>query len=270
MQPPPGTVHSLVRGLAVLSVVLDSPTGVSLTDIALRVGLHKATVLRFVRTLVAAEYVSAEPGGPLYSPGLRVVRHVCLLGGQSELSQRALPILSELAQASGETAALFAPVWPDIVCTACIPSPQPIRRHREVGEVQPMTRAAIGRAFLSSAPDTYADATLQARPFEARTSHTITDPNAFRAAMASARREHFAVSSEETNAGMSGLAAPIVVPGHSLPIGVISISGPAVRWTMEVMRSFAPEVVAAAERLAAITHLAEAITPVSTHTGEPR
>lgn len=266
----PQPIQSLTRGLAVLSAVLDAPAGLSLTEIALRVGLHKATVLRFVRTLVEAGYVSAEPGGPLYVPGYMVLRYLAVSGAESELSHRALPILAELSRASAETAALFVPVWPDLICVAYIPSPQLIRRYRELGEIQPMTRAAIGRAFLSFVPETYLAATLEARPLEARTPHTITDADAFRAAVAAARRQYFAISSEETNAEMSGVATPILVPDRLVPLGVISVSGPLSRWTVERIQSFAPQTVSAAHKLAAIMHEAQLVARIANHSGELR
>lgn len=231
-----------------LTHVLAARDGATLTELATAVGLHRATVLRLVRTLAERGYVSADPRGPRYFAGPSLLRH-SVKTHMSALSRLAESAIAELAQSSQETVALLVPAWPDLVCTAVAASPQLIRRHREVGDVQPMTRAAVGRAFLSKAPPGYVQDTLRARPLVARTPHTVVDADDFIRALATADELGYAVTFQETNLDMAGLAAPICTPAGALPLGVISVSGPLFRWNRDQINAFGPELVDVCSRL---------------------
>lgn len=239
---------TLSRGLDVLSHVLTADDGVTLSELATAMGLHRATVLRLVRTLAERGYVSADPRGPRYFVGPAVLRH-SVKTHMGALARLAESVIGELAQSSRETVAVFVPAWPDLVCSAVAASPELIRRHREVGDVQPMTRAAVGRAYLSMASPRYVQDTLAARPLVARTPHTVVDADGFLQALEAARQLGYAVTFQETNLDMAGLAAPICTPGGALPLGVISVSGPLFRWSRDQIEAFGPELVEAARRL---------------------
>ncbi len=231
-----------------LSAVLSAPASVSLTELSLATGVHKATVLRFVRTLVAGGYLSVDVRGPRYAPGPVFIGHA-LRGRANALTQAAAPTMAEIARQCRETIALFLPAWPDAVCCAVIPSPEQIRRHREVGDLQPMTRSSVGRAFLSRVPLDYLEATLKARPLQAYTPHTITDRKRFQAALLRARRKGYATSFEELNSEMGGLAVPVAGGSAPLPIAVVSVSGPRYRWGPKEVAAFAPALMEACSRL---------------------
>ena len=246
-QPNTATLQSLSRGLRALSVVLESANGLSLSELADAMGIHKATVLRIVRTLVDEGYVTADPRGPRYFPGPAVLSYSAR-NHMSALAQVARPIISELSAASRETVALFVPAWPDLVCCAATPSPELIRRHREVGESQPMTRASAGRAFLAYAPPDYVTATLQARPLQERTKHSVTDQEQFREALREAFRKGYSASFQEVNLEMAGLAAPVVTSATALPLAVITVSGPLFRWGPGQIEAFVSTLIGAARR----------------------
>jgi len=251
-QPKLGTLLSLSRGLQALSIVLESAQGVSLTDVAEAMGIHKATVLRLLRTLVDEGYVTADPSdprSPRYLPGPAVLSYSARTQ-TGALAQVASPVLAELSEASRETVALFVPAWPDLICCAAIPSPELIRRHREVGERHAMTTASVSRAFLCHAPDDYVAATLEARPLEKRTEHSVTDRDQFLQRLREDRRKGYSASYEETNLNMAGVAVPVVASDTALPLGVISVSGPLFRWGPDQIHAFAPTLIDAALRLA--------------------
>lgn len=245
-------LQSLSRGLTALSVILASPNGVSLTELAAAMGLHRATVLRLVRTLVQQGYVSADLRGPRYFAGPEILRH-SIRAHTSGLAQAAGPVMSELSKASWETVALLVPAWPDLVCCAVRPSPHEIRRHREIGEAQPMTQASIGRAFLSRTPSDYIAATLAARPLRPNTPNSIVDVDDYLKVLEHAAKQGFAVSVQEASSEMSGVSAPVVAPGTDFPLGVINISGPSYRWDHEQCMTFGPLLARAVDEFASRT-----------------
>ena len=60
------TVHAVVRALAVLQALAEARDGVRLVELSQRVGLHKSTVYRLLRTLVDLGYVAQDSQRGLY------------------------------------------------------------------------------------------------------------------------------------------------------------------------------------------------------------
>jgi DNA-binding IclR family transcriptional regulator len=217
----------------------------SLAEIAKKTGHHRATVYRILQTLAGAGYLSVSPTEPTYSIGPRLLGYLRGPALDAALHHRTLPLLKELAEASGETVALFLPSWPDLICAACVLSDHPIRRHHDVGDVAAMTQAAPGRAYLAFAPSGHVESALSLRPLTPATAHSVATEAEFRKRLNEARADGYAFSEAETNEGMSGLSAPVFSGASELPVAVVSISGPTFRWGVKRIREFAPTLLAA-------------------------
>lgn len=63
---PADQVQTLVRAFSILEAVARSPAGISLADVSRRVGLHKSTVFRMIRTLATLGYVVQSSDSKLY------------------------------------------------------------------------------------------------------------------------------------------------------------------------------------------------------------
>jgi DNA-binding IclR family transcriptional regulator len=59
-------VQVLVRAFSILEAMADRPTGISLADLSRRVGLHKSTTFRMVRTLATRGYVIQSESNRFY------------------------------------------------------------------------------------------------------------------------------------------------------------------------------------------------------------
>lgn len=245
------TTRTLSRGLAVLSEVLGAATPPTLTELALKTGLAKATVSRLLGTLVEAGFASQQPSGQAYLPGPVVARWLRSSPMEALLAEQAAPVLDELRDLSGETATLVVPVWPDRVCISSSPSHSPVRAHKAIGETAPLTRGCTGRGFLAFARGAYVDAALQARPLVAMTPASITDTGEFLARLAEERKNGFAMSIGGSFPDMNGIAVPVFAATSTLPVAVINISGPSARWIEKAMTSFVPALKERAARLSA-------------------
>jgi IclR family acetate operon transcriptional repressor len=230
----------LVRGLEVLTTVIDSDEPIPLAAVAKRTGLNRATAYRMLTTLVEVGYLSFDPDQPVYSPGPLTVRH---LGGsrlESALRHRVLPLLNGLAEQSQETVSLMMATWPDLVCSAVVLSPHPVRRHRSVGDVSDMTNSGTGRAYLAFAPAADVDPLLTVRPLRPFASGTEYTRDMLLDRLVDVRERGYATAVSETVEGMNGLVAPLFTQLNSRPVAVISVSGPDTRWSAAAMHSFAP------------------------------
>lgn len=63
---PTEPVQTLVRAFSILEAVARSPSGISLADVSRRVGLHKSTVFRMIRTLTSLGYIDRIDDRKLY------------------------------------------------------------------------------------------------------------------------------------------------------------------------------------------------------------
>jgi DNA-binding IclR family transcriptional regulator len=234
------TTRTLARGLAVLSAILDAEVPLTLTQIAARTELSKATVSRLLMTLTEAGYAAQPAGeqsyviGPALAPWLRTTSMEILL------EELASPLIADLCDLSGETSALFVPAWPDRVCVLCHAPPLRIRAHRTVGETGPLTLGSSGRAFLAFAPEANVNAALRARPLAKLTPNSVTDVAQFMRLLRREREQGYSFSVGGTYIDSSGISVPVFGPASAMPVAVISIGGPSVRWTRERMEAFAP------------------------------
>ncbi|HEX6871717.1 MAG TPA: helix-turn-helix domain-containing protein, partial [Micromonosporaceae bacterium] len=101
--PRPDTAQTLDRGLRLLSLVAQAPSGVSVTEAANRLGVGRAVVYRLAATLTEHGLVRRDRAGRLRLGAglLQLARHA-----QPMLAQAALPALRRLAEEVGATAHL--------------------------------------------------------------------------------------------------------------------------------------------------------------------
>jgi DNA-binding IclR family transcriptional regulator len=224
----------------VLSAILDSDVPPTLTQLAMRTGLSKATVSRLLATLTESGYASQPPGGQTYYAGPAIARWLRTTPMEALLVQQAGPVLNELRDLSGETCIVCVPAWPDRVCVLCSLAPSPVRAQKEIGEIGALTRGSSGRAFLAFAKEPYVDAALQARPLAPMTPNTITDVGEFTGQLRREREQGYSISVAATFPDLNGIGVPVFASSSAMPVAVINVSGPSVRWTEERMREFAP------------------------------
>jgi DNA-binding IclR family transcriptional regulator len=70
------------------------------------------------------------------------------------------------------------------------------------------------------------------------------------ASVHAARKLGYSIAQETFAAGVNALGTPVQLNGQP-PMGVISISGPTVRFTADKMRALAPQLMSAAAQMAA-------------------
>lgn len=144
-------IQVIARAAAILRTLRESQTGMSLGQIAERVGLPRSTVQRIVAALMTERLViSDSKGGRLrLGPELNALAEAA----QYNIVEHCRLLLTELTQKTGETADLSVLRGAGMIFLDQVPGTHRLRTVSSVGEVFPLTATANGRACLSKLPE---------------------------------------------------------------------------------------------------------------------
>lgn len=161
-----GGIQVIARAAAILRALKDEPSGLSLGQIAERVGLPRSTVQRITGALAAERLLMSNPRGG----GLRLGPELGALAEAARYNvvERCRPILAALTQETGETTDLSVMRDGAMVFLDQVPGLHRLRTVSSVGEVFPLTSTANGRACLAlmtpAEARAAAEAELRGRP----------------------------------------------------------------------------------------------------------
>jgi len=208
------TSQTLDRGLRVLRVLAAAPSGLSVTALAVEVGVNRTVVYRLVTTLEQHGLARRDAAGRLHV-GLGVL--ALARGLQPVMRELAHPVLRALAEELGTTAHLtFADGTEALAIAVVEPTWTDFHVAYRVGARHPLDQGAAGKAILLGRE---ADAGRPGQPFV----ETVG----------------------ELQAGARGLAAPVLgVDGLEASVGIVTLGD------LDIAQ-MGPRVVAAAEAVAA-------------------
>lgn len=238
---------SVQNAFLVLETVADlQPAG--LTAVARVAGLPKSTTQRMLLTLAEVGWLRATDDSPTrWVLTYRALRVAGQVDGRHGLRESALPEMSALQHATTETVHLTAPDGDHLVLLERLDTPHHLRAFLPLGERIPYHASATGQAYLAASTDLVVDR-LTARPLDARTSGTITDPVLLRARLEEIRERGWSINVGGLSSGITALGAAIV--GHDgLPLGAVSVSGPSSRITADRFADLGAAVARSAARI---------------------
>ena len=244
-------VSALKRGLLILDCFTASPDRVmTASEVARAVGIHRATVLRFLHTLEDSGYL--EPGGRqgLYRLGPKGRPRGQVGPWLAAMHLSSVPILKSLAEESGETADVGILYEGAVVLVQVAEGPQSVRARQRVGDRRPANVTSVGKVLLAGLSEPEFDAWLDGRTLEVQTPNSIASPQRLRAELAQIRQIGYAVDEQEYELGLACIAAP-VRDSSGATVAAVAISGPSSRVTYHRMPKLVAMVQRAADRLAA-------------------
>jgi IclR family acetate operon transcriptional repressor len=237
-------VQSVDRAFGLLEVLADAGGELSLSHLAAESGLPLPTIHRLIRTLVDRGYVRQLPSRR-YALGPRLIN----LGESASgmLANWARPWLSSLVDDLGETANLTMLDGDRVTYVAQVPSKHPMRLFTEVGRRVYLHSTGVGKVLLAQLDDHAVRTLINRAGMPAQTAQTITDPQAFLGEIARVRALGYAVDEGEQDVGVRCIA--VAVTGGPSAIA-LSVSGPTVRMTPELVDRAVPLLHQAARGLA--------------------
>ncbi|MEI2416393.1 IclR family transcriptional regulator [Orrella sp. JC864] len=132
--PPAGVLE---RGLSILESFDEQALRLSLNELAERTRLDKATLLRLAGVLVRARLLHRFDNG-VYAPGPALLHMGMLYRRTFDLGARIQPVLRNVVQETGETAALYTRSGEDRICLYRENTWKEVRHHVEVGTRLPL------------------------------------------------------------------------------------------------------------------------------------
>jgi DNA-binding IclR family transcriptional regulator len=215
------SVSVLDRVTAVFEAFGEHDEGLGVSELARRANLPKSTVSRIAADLVEQRFLDRD-GDMLYL-GVRLFELGQTVEQPRRLRRLALPVMSDLRDATGQTVHLAVLEGIDVVFIAIVrggPVPTPLAR---VGGRLPAHATALGKAILAFSPQDVVER-ITSGQLERRTVHTLVEPSALARELAGIRRTGTATELQECAMGRTCTASPILGQGGA-PIGAISVTG---------------------------------------------
>ena len=231
--------------LSALLYLSQSPTALSVRDIAQGIGKPLSTTYRYLNVLREWEFVSENLDGSGYLLGPRCLTLASMFGQHFELGRVALPTLQTLSQHTGETALLTIPVAGQVLCVAGVESRHPLRfAFQRDAAVRSPLRGADAVAMLPYLSEGHLRAALALEPQLSESGVALERERA--------RLQGYAISENEQDSGVLAVAAPILrhnASKASVLIGAVSVVAPIGRVAPAQQLDLIQAVCAAAERL---------------------
>lgn len=235
----PGLTRSLARALLVLEALGEAGGPLGVTEIARRIGVHKSSVYRLLRTMVEYGYLEQHGDSSAYWLGSRLTHLGNLVSLHMELPRLARPHLERLSQLTRETVNLGQLQGSSCLYLLSIPTDKSIGMiARPYGATDPVYSTALGKAMLAFLPPAHVSALLRGVQFVPRTPHTVANRKALWAALDTTRARGYAVDDRENDEEVRCVGAP-VFDRHAQVVGAVSVSAPAFRLRVDDVPSVA-------------------------------
>ena len=213
----------------------------SLSELALVLGLPVSTTHRLLTTLEAERFVRLDPAAGHWQIGVEAFRVGNAFARTRDLVAIARPHLRRLMEETGETANLYLAVDGEAVCMAQVECRQTMRAIARPGGRVPMHASGVGKAILAGLGPEEVQAVLRRHGLPRLTERTIDTPRRLEAALAEIRSRGWALDDEENALGLRCVAAAIL-DEHGQPQAAVSVSGPSVRLPDERLAELAAAV----------------------------
>lgn len=200
-------VQSLSRGLAVIRAFDGERPRQSLAQVAEATGLPRATVRRFLHTLVAEGYAASNGSVFWLTPKTLELGYSYLSGlGLPAIAQ---PHLDALSRTLNESCSLTVLDTSDVVYVARAAANRIMSVNITIGTRFPAYATSMGRVLLAGLPPAALDAYLADTALRPFTPKTVTNPDELKQLLIDVRRQGHCIVDQELELGLRSVACPV-------------------------------------------------------------
>lgn len=235
----------LNTGLDAIEAIASHGRPMTMTEIAVALGLTKASIHKTLATLEARQFVRRLED-QRYVIGIKAWEIGCI-AAPLEITRVATPYMTQLVREVEDGVSLAILAGADMLCVQLIESPQAVRVHDNIGDRTPIHTLSTGLVFLSALED---EEVLRILPpeLERRTPLTVTDRNRVLDMVRETRKRGYAVCHGMCKDDASGIAAVVRGP-DGRPAAALCIALPSFRATPDRVAIVAPALLAVAGQI---------------------
>ena len=200
-------IQSLARGLSVIKTFGEDAPSLTLSEVAARVGLSRATARRILWTLHRLGYVQSD--GRNFNLAVRTLDLGYAYLSSMNLWDAAQPYMEEVAEQVHESCSASVLDDTDIVYVARVPTHRIMSITLGIGTRLPAHATSMGRVLLTGLAHGDLDAWFRRVKLERLTEKTVVDPRRLRQIVETSRRRGFAMVDQELEQGVRSIAVPI-------------------------------------------------------------
>jgi IclR family transcriptional regulator, KDG regulon repressor len=205
--------------------------GSNLSEISKQLGITISRTFRILSTLESRDYVRQDPATRRYRLGVRLIELGERARKEFRLVEVAAPILTQLAEQTGETVFLGVLDGQEMICIDRRESIHSIRLNAEIGQRIPLHTGGVAKTLFAYQAPAFIEEYLR-RPLARATDLTITHPQRMREALEEIRRRGVCVTRGDLEVGACSVAAPIRDHRGNV-VAAISAAGPEDRFGPE-------------------------------------
>lgn len=221
---------SAVERTMLILETLSKAEAINLENMAKMTALPKATLLRFLSSLISLGYVYRDSADQyhltlkMFMVGSRSLSHI-------DLVSTAKPFAKKLSQELGETVHMGILEDDEAVYVLKEESSYTLRMYSRVGKIIPLYCTAIGKVFLSEMSDEELDGYLSTHTLKPFTPKSL-DESGLRAELKEIHSKGWAIDREEHEENIVCIASPIR-DYSGKAVAAISASWPVFRFSRE-------------------------------------
>ncbi len=248
----------VLRALAVLETLASAGQPYTLSQLAVRLHIPKATLLRMIESLEARGYVIHMPDSRGHDRAITLgprAAHFALSALSNNTFTRACrAVLRTLVDVLGETCNLTALDNDAVLYVERVETTEPLRLEMRPGMRVPLHCTASGKLFLSQMTTVERNAMLARMTLKEMTYRTLTDPQRLAAELERLAKRDVGIDNEEFVRGMVAVAVPIRAAAGGRVLAALAVHAPTARATLDDLLKAVPRMREAASRLAPLLH----------------
>jgi len=246
VKPPQYPIESVDNALKLL-LQFDERPRIRLTDAATYLGVASSTAHRLLAMLQYRGFVRQEADTRAYVPGPALTAIASAVTRQMDARARARPVLERLNAELRETVSLARLEGTSIHFIDSIESGQAVRVAQRTGITLPAHCSSSGKAALSQLSDDLLSVMYPQEDLPVITASTLSTRTELLRDLDIVRRRGYAISEEESEDGVTGVAVPVPTLGGGQYC--LSVAVPIHRATKKLRDEIAGALTGAAEEL---------------------
>ncbi len=224
----PESVAAVLKVFALLQALSENnETGIS--DLSVRLAMPKATVYRFLQTMMTLGYVRQEKDSERYGLTMRMFELGTKALQYPDLVELSKNHMQLMADTTGETVHLGTLIDSEIIYIHKVDSRHMLGMYSRVGRRAPLHCTAIGKVLMAWEDPERRERVLKGAEFKRYREKTIVDAQAFADELQRVRSQGYGEDREEFDDHIRCLGVPIF-DRINRPIAGLSISFPTFRY----------------------------------------